>query len=114
MKLEHENATAPRRGEGPEGSNLRKGNETDREPMPEPPAALLGGASLFLDFDGTLVEIAESPDAVEVSARLLRVMACVLDRLKGGVAVVSGRPAEQLLALLAGPITIVGSHGLEC
>lgn len=113
MKLEHENATAPRRGEGPEGSNLRKENETDREPMPEPPAALLGGASLFLDFDGTLVEIAESPDAVEVSARLLRVLACVLDRLEGRVAVISGRPAEQLWALLACPITIVGSHGLE-
>jgi trehalose 6-phosphate phosphatase len=113
MKLENENATSPRRGERPGGSGLEKGNETDGKPLPAPPPALLDEASLFLDFDGTLVEIAESPDAVEVSARLSRVMRRLLERLEGRVAVVSGRPAEQLWALLACPITIVGSHGLE-
>lgn len=81
--------------------------------MPEPPPALLGEASLFLDFDGTLIEIAERPDAVKVSARLSQVMGRLIDRLEGRVAVISGRPAEQLERLLGCPITIVGSHGLE-
>ena len=39
-----------------------------------PPTDLLYHASLFLDFDGTLVEIAERPDAVRVDARLSAVM----------------------------------------
>lgn len=79
----------------------------------EPPVELLRGASLFLDFDGTLVEIAEHPDAVEVSERLSRVLQRLLECLEGRVAVISGRPAEQVQALLACPVAIVGSHGLE-
>jgi trehalose 6-phosphate phosphatase len=74
---------------------------------------LLRGASLFLDFDGTLVEIAERPDAVQVSARLSQVMWRLFDRLEGRVAVITGRPADEVHALLAGPVAIVGSHGLE-
>lgn len=78
-----------------------------------PPTDLLRDASLFLDFDGTLVEIAERPDAVRVSARLSRVMRRLLEGLEGRIAVISGRPAEQVQALLASPVAIVGSHGLE-
>lgn len=74
---------------------------------------LLRAASLFLDFDGTLVEIAERPDAVEVSARLSQILRRLSDRLEGRVAVITGRPADEVDALLACPIAIVGSHGLE-
>src|SRR5690606_23768273 len=42
-----------------------------------PPLDLLTGAALFLDFDGTLVELAPTPDGVSVSPRLTR----LLDRL---------------------------------
>jgi len=113
MKPENANATTPRSGEWAERPELERGNATDRKPMPEPPPALLGAASLFLDFDGTLIEIAERPDAVTVSARLARVMQRLLVGLQGRVAVISGRPAEQVGALLGQPIPIVGSHGLE-
>ena len=78
-----------------------------------PPIDLLRDASLFLDFDGTVVEIAERPDAVLVSERLGNVMETLLDRLEGRVAVISGRPAAQITALLDKPIIVVGSHGLE-
>jgi trehalose 6-phosphate phosphatase len=79
-------------------------------PSPE----LLAGASLFLDFDGTLVELAETPDAVRVEARLISLLDA-LDRCLGGrVAVISGRPAGQVHALLgARRVTVAGSHGLE-
>jgi len=51
-----------------------------------PPADLLLGASLFLDFDGTLVEIAERPDAVQVDERLHRLIASLVTALDGRVA----------------------------
>lgn len=82
--------------------------------IPAPPPHLLRGASLFLDFDGTLVEIAERPDAVAVDGRLHALMHRLLDRLDGRIAVVSGRPAEQVRQLFGGPVfTVVGSHGME-
>lgn len=84
----------------------------DRLP-PAPPADLLAGASLFLDFDGTLVEIAERPDAVRVDARLGAVIARLHARLDGRIAVITGRGAAEVGALLAADVVIVGSHGME-
>lgn len=79
-----------------------------------PPPDLLHNASLFLDFDGTLVEIAEKPDAVQVTARLQDLLAQLSDKLAGRVAIVSGRAAMQVHGLLGGPpVSVVGSHGLE-
>lgn len=83
--------------------------------LPPPPASLLDGdASLFLDFDGTLVAIAETPEAVVVDARLRALLAALHARLHGRVVLISGRPAGQLAALLDLPaLDIVGSHGME-
>ncbi len=82
-------------------------------PSSPPPTDLLAGASLFLDFDGTLVEIAERPDAVRVDARLAELMRAVLAALDGRVAVISGRPAAQVRALFSAELVVVGSHGME-
>jgi trehalose 6-phosphate phosphatase len=38
--------------------------------LSEPPIDLLDGAALFLDFDGTLIELAETPDAIRVAPEL--------------------------------------------
>ncbi|MBB5710429.1 trehalose-phosphatase [Sphingomonas xinjiangensis] len=82
--------------------------------LPPPPADLLDGASLFLDFDGTLVELADRPDAVAVDDRLHALMRSLAARLDGRVAIVSGRPAEQIHALFGSEgMTVVGSHGME-
>ena len=53
--------------------------------LPPPPADLLAGASLFLDFDGTLVELAATPDAVAVAPELPGLLERLAARLPGGV-----------------------------
>jgi trehalose 6-phosphate phosphatase len=80
----------------------------------EPPVDLLRGASLFLDFDGTLVDLAPTPDAVQVSSRLRELLARLHRCLDGRVALLSGRSIDDLLGHLH-PVTlaIAGSHGLE-
>lgn len=81
---------------------------------PAPPVDLLQGASLFLDFDGTLVELQDRPDAVEVSERLRALVARLVDRMEGRFALVSGRDASFLRERFAMPtLGVAGSHGLE-
>lgn len=83
---------------------------------PPPPLLDPAGASLFLDFDGTLVELAERPEAVVVSDALKRQLAHLEARFDGRIALVSGRSIAQLDAFLApwsGQIALVGSHGGE-
>jgi trehalose 6-phosphate phosphatase len=69
-------------------------------------------AGLFLDFDGTLSQIAERPG----DARPLPGVAPRLERLAsrlGLLAIVSGRAAHQLLTWLGPRIEIWGVHGAE-
>lgn len=70
--------------------------------------------ALFLDVDGTLVEIAETPDGVEPDKRLPRVLTEISRILDGAVALISGRPVETLDMFFA-PLRIpsAGLHGLE-
>jgi trehalose 6-phosphate phosphatase len=72
------------------------------------------GRALFLDVDGTLLEIAESPDAVRVPERLKDLLAKLVAREGGAVALVSGRQLRQLDELFA-PLKFAaaGLHGLE-
>ncbi|MDF0489810.1 trehalose-phosphatase [Sphingomonas sp. H39-1-10] len=89
---------------------------TDAVILPAPPPTLLESASLFLDFDGTLVDLADRPDGVSVDAGLTDLLAGLARRLDGRVAIVSGRSLAQLDALL-GPVArtlaLSGSHGCE-
>ena len=78
-----------------------------------PPPDLLRDASLFLDFDGTLVELAERPDAVQIDARLTTLLRDLHERLDGRIALISGRSAAQVRVLLGAEVPIVGSHGME-
>lgn len=78
-----------------------------------PPVSLIQGAALFLDFDGTLVELASTPDAVVVDDGLRGLIRALSQQLDGRVAIVSGRPARQVSEMLSVNVSIVGSHGME-
>lgn len=78
--------------------------------LPEPDR----GWALFLDVDGTLIEIAETPDGVTPDARLPDILSEVARALGGAVALVSGRSIATLDRLLH-PLRLpaAGLHGLE-
>jgi trehalose 6-phosphate phosphatase len=69
---------------------------------------------LFLDVDGTLLEIAATPDAVQVEASLQDLLNRLRTVLGGAVALISGRPIVSLDRLF-GPHrwAAAGVHGLE-
>ena len=74
----------------------------------------LRASALLLDVDGTIVDIAPTPDAVRVPASLRRVLSRLLERMGGAVALVSGRPVADLERLFAPlRLTLVGGHGAE-
>ena len=70
--------------------------------------------ALFLDFDGTLVEIAETPDGIRIPARLGRRLEVLGDRLNGRLALVTGRALADIHGHLGHvAVMTVGSHGVE-
>lgn len=70
--------------------------------------------ALFLDFDGTLVEIAPQPGAVVVPSGLVPTLTALQQYLGGAVAVVSGRPISQIDSFLAPlHLPVAGVHGAE-
>src|ERR1700683_3199712 len=73
-----------------------------------------GQMGLFLDVDGTLLDIAPRPDEVEVSPMLIDDLAAAEKILGGALALVSGRPIAELDRLFA-PLRLCASgvHGAE-
>ncbi len=70
--------------------------------------------ALFLDFDGTLVDIAGHPEAVVVPRGLVDTLARLRACLGGAVAVVSGRPIAQIDRFLSPlALAVAGGHGAE-
>jgi trehalose 6-phosphate phosphatase len=70
--------------------------------------------ALFLDVDGTLLDLAPHPEAVEVPGELIGALAAVERRLGGALALISGRPIAALDRLFA-PLRLRagGVHGAE-
>lgn len=75
------------------------------------PAAEL---ALFLDFDGTLVEIAPAPNEVKVDRRIGPALETLRSVLGGALALVSGRPIPVLDGFLAPhSFDAAGLHGAQ-
>lgn len=70
--------------------------------------------ALFLDVDGTLLELAASPDAVRVPGALRNTLELASQREGGALALVSGRSLDDLDRLFApSRLAACGQHGFE-
>ena len=69
-------------------------------------------AALLLDMDGTLIDIAPTPDAVVVPRGVTETLHRLRDRLGGAIAIVTGRTADVVDRLLGDRAFAVGAeHG---
>jgi trehalose 6-phosphate phosphatase len=85
-----------------------------RAPRIGRPPPLGAQCALFLDIDGTLLDLAPTPDSVRVDRHLAALLPELADELGGAIALVTGRAiadADHLFPGLALPIA--GQHGLE-
>lgn len=83
-------------------------------PSPEQIRAKPKDWALFLDIDGTLLEMAPTPDAVVVPDELVPLLAGLVKTFDGAVALSTGRlvgDADRLFAPLK--LTTCGVHGTE-
>jgi trehalose 6-phosphate phosphatase len=80
------------------------------KPFPQTPSVLL--ASFLFDMDGTLIDIAATPESVVVPAGLTDSLRALRRACGDAVAVVTGRPIAPVDALLGdAPFAVAGEHG---
>lgn len=77
-----------------------------------PPAE--AGWAYFFDIDGTLVDIADSPEAVRVDLELLALLEELRRSTGGALALISGRAIADIDGLFPQfRVPVAGQHGLE-
>ena len=82
--------------------------------LPPPPDRLPRPAALFLDMDGVLAPLAETPDAVVPHPERTAALRAVAGRLDGRVAIISGRTIAEIDRIAeASAAAASGVHGLE-
>lgn len=70
--------------------------------------------AILLDFDGTLVPIADRPSDVRLTEKTTRVLVALSSILEGALAIVSGRPIREIDQLFAPfEFPVAGTHGHE-
>lgn len=76
-------------------------------PIPDP-----SETALFLDFDGTIVEIAAHPDLVAIDPEVIESLASLQVSLNGALAIITGRDIAVIDRLLAPlHLPVAGVHG---
>ena len=83
--------------------------------MPIAPANLDPNAvALFLDVDGTLLEIQDRPSDVRADAALIETLEACFARLNGALALISGRTVAEIDRIFApAEFPVAGAHGAE-
>ncbi|MGH8446197.1 MAG: trehalose-phosphatase [Solimonas sp.] len=88
--------------------------QTTPAPDVSSPPLLTSRDALFLDFDGTLTEIAARPDLVVMEPGLIALIERTQRLLGGALAIVSGRPLREIdRHLLPLQLPGAGQHGAE-
>ena len=74
----------------------------------------LDKTAILLDVDGTILDLAPTPDEVWVPPPLRQTLTRLWDRTRGALSFVSGRPISSLDAIFA-PLLLptIGGHGAE-
>ena len=82
-------------------------------PAPQP-LSVLDNVAILLDVDGTLLDIAPTPQEVFVPRNLRETLPRLRRQLGGAIAFISGRPLEDIDRIFA-PLKLpaVGGHGAE-
>ena len=81
---------------------------------PPPPLGDLGKVALFLDFDGTLVDLADTPDGIKVPGHLSGALERKAESLDRRLALVTGRFIADIRKHLPDcRVVVSGSHGAE-
>ena len=83
-------------------------------PPTAPESIDIARVAILLDVDGTLLDVAATPQGVMVPASLLQTLATLHERTDGALALVSGRLVENLDHLFV-PLALpcIGGHGVE-
>ncbi|MDZ7642926.1 MAG: trehalose-phosphatase [Woeseiaceae bacterium] len=80
----------------------------------EPATPIANDIALFLDIDGTLLEIEDRPERVRSSGALTRLLERVCGRLDGALALISGRTIAEIDRVFEpGRFPAAGAHGVE-
>ena len=83
--------------------------------MPAPPDNLEpSGLALFLDVDGTLLDIEDHPAGVRAEPSLVELLRRLSEGLGGALSLISGRPVADLDRIFGGTrFAAAGGHGTE-
>lgn len=89
-------------------------NEQAPPRLERPPAIDIQRNAIFFDLDGTLLEIEQRPDLVAADQALRVLLRDITDRMSGAVAIVSGRMADDVDAIVQRVVpNVAGQHGQE-
>jgi trehalose 6-phosphate phosphatase len=84
------------------------------ELLPPPPLSQIRDVALFLDLDGTVAPFAATPAAVGPDPDRNALLSRLGNRLRGRVAIVSGRSIADVDRILSRAVlAVAGVHGLE-
>ncbi|MGI9203817.1 MAG: trehalose-phosphatase [Woeseiaceae bacterium] len=82
--------------------------------LPHPPQIDAHTSALFLDVDGTLLELEEYPEDVRADLKLLDMLSAIAEKLGGALALVSGRSLKEIDRIFYPKIFAAsGEHGAE-